>query len=205
MLERIVIGTTNNGKLKEISELFKPLKLEISGLSRFNLPPIVEDGDTFLANARKKAEMIAELTGYPTLADDSGLEVDYLNYEPGVKSARYAGENATDLENIQKLLTNLKDVPFKRRKARFVTILALAIPGEETVFSKGRIEGYITASLRGKNGFGYDPVFYLPQYGKTMAELPLHIKNQISHRGQALKVMIEIIKKKMGIYESLNN
>jgi len=205
MLDRLVIGTTNKGKLNEISELFKPLKLEISELSRFNLPPIMEDGDTFLANARKKAEMIAELTGYPTLADDSGLEVDYLNYEPGVKSARYAGENATDLENIQKLLTNLKDVPFKRRKARFVTILALAIPGEETVFSKGRIEGYITASLRGKNGFGYDPVFYLPQYGKTMAELPLHIKNQISHRGQALKIMLEIIKKKMGIYESLNN
>ncbi len=148
---------------------------------------VIEDGLTFEENAAKKAETIMKATNLPTIADDSGLCVDALDGRPGVYTARFAGEGATDDENISKLLAEMSNIPDDKRGARFVCVIAVAIPGKETVLFRGECEGKIALEKRGENGFGYDPIFYVPDFDKTMAELSADVKNAISHRSNALK------------------
>ncbi len=184
----LVIATRNQGKLKEIRRLLEGTGIVVRGLESFdNLPEVEEDGATFADNARKKAETIAALTGLPTLADDSGLEVKALAGAPGVHSARYAGPGASDADNNSKLLTALAGVPAEERQGAFCCAMALARPGGETRLYFGRVEGRILLEPRGQGGFGYDPLFLVREFGQTMAELPLETKNRISHRGQALR------------------
>jgi len=186
MIKEVVLATGNQGKAEEFSKLLKGVFEKTISLKEFDNPPeVIEDGKTFRDNALKKAREIADYTGKLTLADDSGLEVDALEGEPGVYSARYSGENATDKSNIEKLLSRLGDNP--SRKARFVCVLALVNPEGEEIVVEGFCEGEILNEPRGDGGFGYDPVFYLPDRGLTMAEVDPEIKNQISHRANALK------------------
>jgi len=201
MSRKLLVASANRGKIREIKtylENLNGIRLEIIGLDEFPaLPEVEEDGDSFQANALKKARARAEQTGLLTLADDSGLSVEYLGGEPGIYSARYAGEDATDEENNQKLMEKLKDLPEEKRKAAFICVMALVDPhsGEEIVV-EGRCDGLIQLFPAGENGFGYDPIFYLPDFGKTMAELPLETKNQISHRAATLqKLKSEVIKR----------
>lgn len=188
---RLVIATRNSGKLQEISKLLEPLGIPVVGLDQLPCThEVVEDGASFTANACKKACEIATLTGCRTLADDSGLEVAALDGAPGIFSARYAGPACSDRDNNQKLLRELAEVPAGHRQAAFVCAMALAEPdGTCQVFS-GRLEGLILTAPRGSGGFGYDPLFLVPEYGRTLAELPLEIKNRISHRGAALQQAI---------------
>jgi len=162
--------------------------------ARCDLPEVEEDGETFAANARKKAQTVARLTGRLTLADDSGLEVAALDGAPGVRSARYAGEAADDAANNRKLLAALAGVPRSGRRGAFVCAMALCAPDGDCRFFSGRLEGLIVEEPRGDGGFGYDPLFLVPEYGKTLAELPLEIKNRISHRGQALRQALEALR-----------
>ena len=154
---------------------------------------VIEDGTTFEENAIKKAVEIMKATNLPTIADDSGLAVDALDGRPGIVTARFAGENATDDENINKLLEELKNVPESERTARFVCVIALAVPGEETKTFRGEVEGRILFEKHGENGFGYDPVFYLPQLDAAMAEVAAEVKNSVSHRFNALKLLKEYL------------
>jgi len=187
----LVVATRNAGKLKEIGKLLAPLGVEAKGLDELGYShEVVEDGDSFTANARKKANEIAVLSGRMTLADDSGLVVDALNGAPGIYSARYAGENCTDAENNAKLLQELDGVPTRLRTGAFVCAMALADPDGDIREFSGRLAGLILDVPRGSGGFGYDPLFLVPEYGKTLAELPLEIKNRISHRGAALQQVV---------------
>ncbi len=188
MLHRILIGTTNPNKLKEICEILRDLPVELIGPEKFApLPEVVEDGKSFHENAVKKATEWARATAQWTMAEDSGLEVDALGGEPGVLSARYAGEGATYEANNLKLLKALEGVPMERRTARFRCAIALAGPDGLVFVVEDECAGLIAEESRGEHGFGYDPVFYLPEYGKTFAELGPEIKNQISHRTRALR------------------
>lgn len=183
----LLVATTNPGKFAEIREAFKDLPLTLRSLKDLpKAPPVVEDADTFEGNARKKAVTYALWFGKATLADDSGLVVDVLGGRPGVHSARYAGESATDEDNRQKLLRELEGVPEEKRGAAFVCCLVLATPEGREVVIEDRVEGAIATAPRGQNGFGYDPLFFIPSLNKTTAELPLEEKNRISHRGKAL-------------------
>lgn len=187
----LVVATRNAGKLREIRRLLAETGIQALSLDDFpNLPEVVEDGVTFAANAGKKASEIAGRTGRATLADDSGLTVAALDGAPGVHSARYAGEKATDADNNRKLLAALEGIPAARRQAAFVCVMALYHPDGRCQYFDGRIEGVILEAPRGAGGFGYDPLFYLPGCGCTMAELPLEEKNRLSHRGQALRKAI---------------
>jgi len=191
----LLVATRNGGKLKEIRRLLDELGIAVKGLDAFpDLPEVEEDGATFAENAAKKAETVCRLTGLPTLADDSGLEAAALDGAPGVYSARYAGVGATDADNNRKLLEALAGVPDKERRGAFRCAMALARPGEETRIFHGKVEGLILDAPRGEGGFGYDPLFLVREYGKTMAELPLETKNRISHRGQALRRVVEFLK-----------
>jgi len=182
----IVIATRNNNKAKELKQLLNDLNMEVLTLSEFpDIPPVKEDGWTFEENAVKKATAIANLTGKLTLADDSGLEVDSLEGSPGVFSARYAGENATDNENNQKLLKKLDGIT--NRTARFTCCVALADKNGLITTVTGSCQGQIIHECRGYNGFGYDPLFIKDDYSKTFAELSPDIKNRISHRALALE------------------
>ena len=194
---KLVLATRNKGKIAEIKEILADFQaIELLSLADFpDLPKIEETGTTFKENAILKAKTIAKLTGYLTLADDSGLTVEYLNGAPGVYSARYAGENATDAENNAKLLKALEGVPWEKRKAAFVCVIALCWPQGECYTCEGRCEGIIALEPKGNYGFGYDPLFYVPAYGKTMAELGPEIKNQISHRAMALKGLKPLLEK----------
>jgi XTP/dITP diphosphohydrolase len=194
---KLVLATRNKGKIAEIKEILADFQaIELLSLADFpDLPKIEETGTTFKENAILKAKTIAKLTGYLTLADDSGLTVEYLNGAPGVYSARYAGENATDAENNAKLLKALAGVPWEKRKAAFVCVIALCWPQGECYTCEGRCEGIIALEPKGNYGFGYDPLFYVPAYGKTMAELGPEIKNQISHRAMALKGLKPLLEK----------
>ncbi len=186
MIKEVVLATGNKGKVKEFSNLLEGVFGKIISLSDLGSPPeVIEDGLTFRDNALKKAREIAQYSGKLTLADDSGLEVDALNGRPGIYSARYSGEGATNKTNIVKLLAELGDNP--NRKARFVCVLALVDPNGEELVVEGFCEGVILGEPRGEGGFGYDPVFYLPDRRKTMAELEPELKNTISHRANALK------------------
>jgi len=186
MIKEVVLATGNKGKVKEFAKLLEGVFGNIISLSDLGSPPeVIEDGLTFRDNALKKAREIAEYSKKLTLADDSGLQVDALNGRPGVYSARFSGDGATDKSNIDKLLTELGDNP--NRKARFVCVLALVDPNGMELVVEGICEGVILDKPRGEGGFGYDPVFYLPDRDKTMAEIDPELKNQISHRANALK------------------
>ncbi len=192
---QVVIATRNQGKVREFQAMFEQLGWEAVSLAQFeNVPEVVEDGETFEANARKKAETIARHLNLPTVGDDSGLEVDALGGKPGVYSARYAGEQASDEDNWRKLLKELAEVPNEKRTARFRCVLAFARPGEETLVASGQCEGVILREPAGHNGFGYDPVFFLPERLCTMAQLDSSVKNQISHRAHALHHLAEKIR-----------
>lgn len=188
----LVVATRNAGKLREIRRLLEGTGIEVLGLDAFpELSEVVEDGATFVANARKKAQETARLTGRLTLADDSGLEVVALGGAPGVYSARYAGEGAGDAANNAKLLAEMAGVPKSERRGAFVCAMALCGTDGVCATFAGRLEGFIIDAPRGDGGFGYDPLFLVPEYGKTLAELPIEIKNRISHRGQALRQALE--------------
>ena len=190
-MKELVVATRNAGKLEEIRHLLEGAGIGVLGLDAFpEVPEIEEDGATFAANAAKKAETVAHLTGRPCLADDSGLTVAALNGEPGVHSARYAGVQGDDAANNARLLRELADVPEARRQAAFCCVMALCRPGEPTAFFEGRVAGSILHAPRGSGGFGYDPLFLVDGFDRTMAELPLAEKNRISHRGQALRQVI---------------
>ncbi len=184
----LMVATTNKGKLKEIRRLLSDTGILIKGLDEISgLPEIVEDGDTFEANAQKKALTVARHCGCLTLADDSGLVVEALQGEPGVYSARYAGPEASDSDNNQKLLAAMTGLPLGQREAAFHCAMALCEPSGACRVFHGLLQGLILEEARGSGGFGYDPLFLVPEYGKSLAELPLEIKNRISHRGKALR------------------
>lgn len=186
----IVIATKNAGKVAEFAAAMADLPVKVLALTDFgDIPDAVEDGDTFDANAEIKARHYASYTGKACLADDSGLEVDALDGAPGVYSARYAGEQATDEQNNLKLLANLLHVGADKRSARFRCALAFVTPDNAVISAEGTCEGIILAKPRGEGGFGYDPLFYVSQFDKTFAELTVTEKNRISHRGLAIKSM----------------
>lgn len=188
-MNRIVVGTRNEGKVREIRAALADLPVEVTGLPDADIPDVEETGTTFRKNAIIKARYYCQQTGEFCLADDSGLEVDSLNGAPGVYSARYAGENASDGDNNEKLLAALGGVPEAERGARFRSVLALAGPDGSLILSDGVCEGRILVEAKGTAGFGYDPLFFMPDMGKTLAEITVDEKNKISHRGNALKMM----------------
>ncbi|TCP54753.1 XTP/dITP diphosphohydrolase [Tumebacillus sp. BK434] len=190
---KLLLATKNQGKVKEFQHFFAELGWHVEAVPQ-DAPDVVEDKDTFAGNAIKKAEEIAKAYHMPALADDSGLEVDALQGRPGVYSARFAGEHATDEQNNAKLLQELTGIGDDSRAARFVSAIALSRPGQETLVSFGTLEGAVLHTGRGTQGFGYDPLFVLPERGKTLAELSLEEKNSISHRAKALRGMIEMLK-----------
>jgi XTP/dITP diphosphohydrolase len=197
---KIVFASGNEGKVKEIKEMLEGMGIELVSLKDYaDVPEIVEDGNTFLENALKKAKIISEFTGETVLADDSGLQVEVLGGEPGVYSARYAGEKATDEENNSALLAKLKNIPQEKRTAFFRCMLVLYRRDGSYDYFDGKWNGQIIDERRGNNGFGYDPIFFVPELKKTAAELPAEIKNKVSHRGQAFAQL----KKKLG--ERLKN
>ncbi|AIQ65206.1 purine NTP phosphatase [Paenibacillus stellifer] len=196
----LIVATKNAGKVKEFQHAFAPLGLEVKSMFDYpNLPDVVEDGVTFAENARKKSVQVSKALGLPVLADDSGLCVDALNSRPGVYSARYGGPGATDEDNNLKLLAELEEQKQGEdtgqpllSTARFVCALSLYDPFSDKEYTaEGAVEGWITSEPAGGGGFGYDPLFYLPDFGKTMAELTVSEKQAISHRGQALRLLTE--------------
>ena len=191
---KIVIASSNKNKVTEIKDKFSPISgMEIVPLSDYkDLPAIVEDAATFEGNALKKSRIIRDFTGEISLADDSGLVVDALNGEPGVYSARYGGEGLSDAYRYMLLLEKMSGVAEYLRTARFICVIAMAFPDGREFTAEGACEGIITAEPRGENGFGYDPVFYIPEMKSTMAELTLDEKNRISHRGRALESAYKI-------------
>ena len=190
-MTKIIVATGNQNKMKEIREIIKRDDIEFVSLKDEGLQDIeiVEDGKTFEENAVIKAKTIADITKNIVIADDSGLEVDYLDKSPGVYSARYMGEDTPYTIKNNHIIELLKDAKGEERSARFVCVIACVMPDGETFTTRGTIEGRIGYEEKGENGFGYDPIFYLPERGCTTAELPPEQKNEISHRGRALKAM----------------
>ena len=198
-MKRIIFATGNKDKLREIREILVDLDIEVNSMKEAGITAdIVEDGTTFEENAIIKAKAIHELTGEAVLADDSGLEVDYLNKEPGVYSARYMGEDTSYHIKNMSLVDRLEGVPDEKRTARFVCVIALVTEDGQVVTTRGNYEGIIGYEEKGENGFGYDPIFYVPEYGCYSAELSREKKNEISHRGKALRLMKEEIMKIRG-------
>ncbi|MCE0558187.1 XTP/dITP diphosphatase [Motilimonas sp. E26] len=199
-MKQLVLATGNLGKVKELSELLTAFDLEVLPQSHFKVSDVPETGTTFVENAIIKARHAAYITGLPAIADDSGLEVDFLKGAPGIYSARYAGERATDQDNINKLLKELEGVPESQRTARFHCVLVLMNHADDPtpVICHGKWEGYITTEAVGENGFGYDPVFFVPTEGVVSAQLDKSRKNQLSHRGKALQLLSTKINKKLG-------
>lgn len=199
MSNRILFATGNENKMKEIRMILADLGMPICSMKEAGIDvDIVEDGSTFEENAIIKATEIAKLTGDIVLADDSGLEIDYLNKEPGIYSARYAGVDTSYEIKNQMLLDRLEGVPDEKRTARFVCVIACVFPDGTVETARGTIEGIIGHEIAGENGFGYDPIFYLPEYKCTTAELEPEKKNELSHRGKALRAMRTIMEKKLG-------
>lgn len=193
---KLLLATNNQAKVREYRSLFHNLAYELVTLAELGITTIVSEvGMSLEENARLKATVFAGESHLVALADDSGLEVDALGGEPGRLSARYAGEGASDRERVTYLLSRLKGVPWEKRSACFRCVIAIATPSGEVEFCSGECCGFITFEPRGEYGFGYDPVFYLPELDKTMAELPLEIKNQVSHRGQAAREVAQVLKK----------
>jgi XTP/dITP diphosphohydrolase len=189
-MNKLLIASNNPKKIKEIKEILGDFFDIFLTFKECGLESPEENGETFKENSLIKATYGCEKTGYITLADDSGLCVDYLNGEPGVYSARYA-EEGNDKKNYQKLLDKLQGIPKEYRSAHFISVIALVYPDGRKIICEGKVDGIIDTEPRGENGFGYDPVFYLPQYQCTMAQLPAEEKNKISHRGKALKKLKE--------------
>jgi len=192
---KVLLATQNKGKVKELQELLAGEDIEVLSLLDIeNWEEVAESGSTFAENAALKARIAAQRTGLVSLADDSGLEVDALHGAPGVYSARYAGEPKDDDRNNEKLLKELEGVPEDQRTARFRCALVVATPTGEEYLTEGVVEGRILTERRGKEGFGYDPLFYLPDFGRTMAQLNVNQKNKISHRAQAFRKAVPILK-----------
>ena len=196
MRYKLLLATNNQAKVREYCSLLENIPLELVTLAERGITTVVDEvGESLEENARLKATLLAAESQLLTLADDSGLEVDALGGEPGRLSARYAGEGASDRDRVNYLLSRLKDVPGEKRTACFRCVIAVATPSGEVELCTGECRGLITLEPRGEQGFGYDPVFYLPELDKTMAELPLEIKNQFSHRGQAARKVYQVLKK----------
>jgi XTP/dITP diphosphohydrolase len=195
MIDTIMLATKNPDKVKEIIKILPP-NIKIKTFNDFkNLPDVIEDGLTIEENSQKKAIEIARFTSLVSIADDTGLFVEALNFRPGVYSSRYAGENATYEDNCKKLLEEMKGFKGRDRRAFFRCAITIAFPDKRFVTCVGEIEGIIALKPRGKNGFGYDPLFYVPSYHMTFAEMPLELKNKISHRGKAVEMIKPIIDK----------
>lgn len=195
-MKRVIFATGNENKMKEIREILGALPLEILSMKEAGVSAdIVEDGKTFEENALIKARAICKLAGEMVLADDSGLEIDYLNKEPGIYSARYMGEDTSYHIKNKSLIDRLEGVPDEKRTARFVCAIAAVFPDGKELVVRGTVEGIIGYEEKGENGFGYDPIFYLPERGCTTAELPPEEKNSISHRGNALRLMKELLER----------
>lgn len=194
---KIIFATKNKGKIKEIQSIlgneFDVLTMTEAGINI----DVIEDGKTFEENAIKKAKEVMQISNCIVLADDSGLEIDYLNKAPGVYSSRYMGENTSYEIKNNKILELLKNVENEKRTARFVSVIAAALPEpyNKIITTKGTIEGIIAHEIKGNNGFGYDPIFYVPEYKMTTAEMSMEEKNKISHRGKALNLMYDELKK----------
>lgn len=192
---KIIFATGNQGKMKEVKMILSDLGCEILSMKEAGITiDIAEDGKTFEENAMIKAQAIAKLEKAIVLADDSGLEVDYLNKEPGIYSSRYLGEDTPYEEKNRQIMERLEGVEWEKRTARFVCAIAGVMPDGKTFTTRATIEGYIGTEARGGNGFGYDPIFYVPEYDCTTAELTLEQKNKISHRGKALEKAKKAIK-----------
>lgn len=200
-MKDILLASGNQGKVNELKEMLAPFGLNVVPQSQFNVEEVPETGTTFVENAIIKARHAAKVTGLPCIADDSGLEVAALNGAPGIYSARFAGTNATDGTNIDKLLEELRDVPTAQRQARFVCVLVYMRHADDPtpIICQGAWEGVIQSARSGDNGFGYDPVFYQPQLDKTAAQLSPTEKHSLSHRGQALKQLVAQFKANQGI------
>jgi XTP/dITP diphosphohydrolase len=195
MLRELVLATRNPDKGAELAVLLRDLGITIRTLDDFpGAPEVVEDGESCEANAVKKATEIANYTGLPAVADDTGLEVAALNGKPGVYAARYAGDRASYEDNWRKLLRELDGVPRERRTAKFITVAAIARPGKSAQVAQGILEGLIAEKASGEHGFGYDPVFFVPELGRTLAELTPTEKNRISHRARAFSKAKEILR-----------
>jgi XTP/dITP diphosphohydrolase len=202
MIRELVLATRNRDKGAELTALLGDVVIRIRTLDEFpEAPDVIEDGETCDANAVKKARAIAEVTGLPAVADDTALEVDALGGRPGIFAARYAGKAATYEDNCRKLLDELAGVPQERRTARFVTVAALAFPADGGQVARGVLEGLIAEAPNGTQGFGYDPVFFVPELGKTLAQLPADQKNRISHRAKAFAQVREILCSQMANVE----
>ncbi len=192
---KIVLASNNQGKVREISQMVAEFELQVVPQSDFNVPDADETGLTFVENAILKARHAAKLTGLPAIADDSGIEVDYLKGAPGIYSARYSGMGASDQQNLDKMLLALKDVPAAQRLARFQCLMVFMRHADDPTpfIAQGTWQGVITETPMGENGFGYDPIFYVTQHKCTSAQLTPEIKNSLSHRGQALKKLIQFL------------
>lgn len=198
-MKTILFATKNQGKVKEIKKILEGLPVEVITMEEAGIDVEVEEtGTTFIENAILKAEALTQYTDAIILADDSGLEIDYLNKEPGVYSARYLGKETPYEEKNAILLDRLKDVPKAQRSARFVCAIAAASQGMVTLTTQATIEGYIGYEAKGKNGFGYDPIFFIEAYNTSTADLSPEVKNAISHRGKALRLMSEQLKEILG-------
>lgn len=197
-MNKIIVATQNKGKVTEIKKLLEGLPIEVLTMGEAHLDiDIEENGQTFEENAKIKAEAISKLTDAFVLADDSGLEIDYLGKEPGIYSARYLGKDTPYREKNQVILERLQDVPKEKRTARFICAMALAQKGKKTVTTIGVMEGYIGYQIEGTNGFGYDPIFFIDELGTSTANISLEEKNKRSHRAKALKEMLKIIKERL--------
>ena len=192
-MQKIVLASNNKGKVREFGEMLSTINMEVFPQANFNIEDADETGLTFVENAIIKARHASAIAGLPAIADDSGLEVDYLNGAPGIYSARYSGEGATDEKNLLKLLDALKDVPEEKRTARFQCVLVYMRHAEDPtpIICQGSWEGIITTEPQGENGFGYDPIFYVPEYKCTSALLKSEQKNKLSHRGIALAALLK--------------
>ncbi len=195
-MSKLLLATNNQAKVREYRSLLQNLLFELTTPAELGITTVVDEtGASMEENARLKATVLAAESQLLALADDSGLEVDALGGEPGRLSARYAGENASDRDRVNYLLARLKDVPWEKRSARFKCVIAIATPDGKVKLCSGECRGLITFEPRGEQGFGYDPIFYLPEIDKTMAELPLEVKNQISHRGQAARKAYRVVER----------
>lgn len=196
-MRKFIAATKNKGKLKEIEEILTGLPLQVISMEEAGVSDEIEEtGSTFEENAMIKAKTVFDKTHEMVMADDSGLEVDFLNGAPGIYSARFAGEGATDSDKNTKLLNMLADIPFEKRSARFVCAIAVVLQNGEAFTVRGTCEGFIGYKPEGGNGFGYDPLFYMPEYKMTTAQMEPEEKHKISHRGKALRLMVEELRKR---------
>ena len=197
-METIIFATKNKGKIKEINAILADMDVNVISMEEAGITiDVVEDGTTFEENSMKKAVQIMEVSGKITLADDSGLEIDAMDKAPGVYTARFMGEDTPYPERFKAIFEKLEGVPEEKRTARFVSCIAAAFPDGRRLTSLDTVEGIIGYEVKGENGFGYDPIFYVPEMGRYMAELSAEEKNAISHRGKALGKMKELLKKEL--------